>query len=335
MFANRQDINHQIGYLNFISDGSLSWKRNGATPHNICDVNGNIPWSVLTGVPDFSAASVTAQAAGSSALGGIAGFFGGLLGSSYAATSADGSLMTQAITSAGSSFSSQLGSAASQLSAYNPLGQSGTAPVPSNPWLNNAAFDPFLGPLNNDLIATLPANTQGNVPSTGSNYNMNPLPNSSFPQFSENTWDSVDLGSRATSFGGQSYQLQADAGVGQAGFNVGNRYGSATGSGTGGFANSLPTVGTSTTGPGALSSFKYYCYSCSSASHQMFQFSKGAFGGFKRWALSAMPNTVPASGVADAAYRLAPSVTGVASSGSGVAGVFPMYGLPMSFGASI
>lgn len=326
--ATRQDINHQIGCINFISDGSMYWKKAGATSHNLCDVNGNIPWSVLAGVPDLSggsAASVTAQSAGSAAIGGVAGFFGGLLGSSYAATSADGTLMSQAITSAGSSFSSQLGSAASQLSAFNPLGQSGTAPVPSNPWLNNAAFDPFLGPLNNDLVATLPSPSQGGLPATGSNYNMNPLPNPNFPQFSENTWDSVDLGSRASSFGGQSYQSQADAGVGQAGFNVGNRYGSATSSGTGGFANSSPTVGTNTTGPGALSS----------ASHQMFQFSKGAFGGFKRWALSAMPNTVPASGVADAAYRLAPSVTGVAATGSGVAGVFPMYGLPVSFGASI
>lgn len=327
--VNRQDINHQIGCINFVSDGSLSWKRNGGVQHNICDSNGNIPWSVLTGVPDLSggsAASVTSTAAGSGAgVGALAGFFGGILGSSYAATSADGTLMSQAITSAGSSFSSQLGSAASQLSAFNPLGQSGTGQIPANPWMNNAAFDPFLGPLNYDLIATAPSPSQGGLPPIGSNYNMNPIPNANFPQFAENVWESVDLGSRASSFGSQSFQSQADAGVGQAGFNVANRYGSATSSGTGGFGNALPTVGTNTTGPGALAN----------ASHQMFQFSKGAFGGFKRWALSAMPNTVPSSGVADAVYRLSPGVTGVASTGSGAAGVFPMYGLPVSFGAAI
>lgn len=344
--ATRLDINHQMGYMNYNSDGTVTWLRQLyakadstgkvyttsypcpgpylVQTKNIIDVNGTVPWASLSGVPDLSGGSAQSATSGSgsgAAAGGIAGFFGGLLGSSFASTSANGNLMTQAITSAGTSFTSQLGSAASVLSAFNPLQQSGTAPP--NPWVNNAAWDNFLGPVNSDLVATLPSPSLNGNPPIGNNYNANP--NAAFPTFSENTWDQVDLGSRASSFGGSSFQSQADAGVGQAGFNVGTRYGSTTGSGTGGFGNSTPSVGTNTIGPGALSN----------ATHQMLQFGKGAIGAFKRLALSSMPNTIPASGVADAAYRLAPTVTGIASTGSGVAGVFPTMGLPVSFGASI
>lgn len=106
---------------------------------------------------------------------------------------------------------------------------------------------------------------------------------------------------------------------------VGNRLGAMVGAGTAGYSTTLPIVGTMTVGAGAAIS----------GSHNMPQFGKGGQGGLRRWALSGMPNVVPASVVADTAYRIAPTTAGVASTGSGLANVFPMFGTGVGSAASI
>lgn len=239
--------------------------------------------------------------------GGLGGFFAGMAGYTFLSQSANGGNISQIV--AGHVQNYMASTAGQNIVSQAAAGGTAAAAVAPS-WASSAATT-F-----RNVFSTPPASTATGR-SVGQNNNSNTYGN---PTYSSSVWDATDLGTTQVTkaLNVQSFQnVAGDAGFGAAGSVVGNRLGAMVGMGTAGYGVSLPMVGAMTLGAGADPN----------ASHPMFAFGKAGQGGLKRWALSGAPNVVPASGVADSAYRISPTVTGVVSSGSGVSGVFPMFGV--------